>query len=653
MAVAATGRRASACTENRFILALKKAPLLSLLLLAFFCVLFQSPFSFAQTSAIIAAGDSHSCARLSDGTVKCWGYNGAGQLGDGTSATSYTPVAVTGMTTATEVAAAALGHTCARLSDGTVKCWGANASGQLGDGTTIGSSTAVVVSGITTATVIATGHAHSCASLSDGTVKCWGANASGQLGDGTFTNSSTPVTVSGISTATSVAAGVKHTCARLSEGAVKCWGDGADGRLGHGAISGSNLPVAASGISSATTVTAGYSHTCAVLSDGTAKCWGRNSSGQLGNGTAISSSTPVTVSGISTATAVAGGASHSCARLAEGAVKCWGALLGNGAGSTSYTPVAVSGITTATAIATGNLFSCASLSDGAVKCWGNNGSGQLGDGTNTSSTTPVTVNGINTGSSNPTLTLTKSGTGTGTVTSNPAGIHCGATCAASYASGTSVTLTAAADAGSTFAGFSGGCTGATTTCSFTLTANTTVTATFNTIAAPTSLSAIDRPADEGGAVDLAWTPSTATGIIEQRLYRATTSGGPYTLAATMNNNTVNTHTDSGLTNGTTYYYVVRAFDGTTESADSNQAGAAAVDNMVPLAPTQLIATDYTGDQGGAINLSWSPSTSLDVTQQRLYRATDSGGPYTLLFTIPENTTSRYTDQAATANTTYY
>jgi RHS repeat-associated protein len=164
---------------------------------------------------------------------------------------------------------------------------------------------------------------------------------------------------------------------------------------------------------------------------------------------------------------------------------------------------------------------------------------------------------------------------------------------------------------------------------------------------------VDRPADEGGAINLTWTPSTATGITQQRVYRSTTSGGPYSLAATINNNTVNAHTDTGLTNGTTYYYVVRAFNGTSESANSNQAGAAAIDNTAPLAPTQLTAADNPRDQGGKINLSWTVSTSTDVTHQRIYRATGSGGPYTLISNIPNNTTSSHTDQAATANTTYY
>jgi alpha-tubulin suppressor-like RCC1 family protein len=146
----------------------------------------------------LALGWFHSCARLGDGTVKCWGDNGVGQLGDGTTTNSSTPVAVQGLSGAVEIAAGGL-HSCARLGDGTVKCWGNNFSGELGDVTgTYSSSTPVVVQGLSGAVEIAAGNWHSCARLGDGTVKCWGGNSDGQLGDGTDTISPTPVVVQGL-----------------------------------------------------------------------------------------------------------------------------------------------------------------------------------------------------------------------------------------------------------------------------------------------------------------------------------------------------------------------------------------------------------------------------------------------------------------------
>ncbi|MBK8481550.1 MAG: hypothetical protein IPL40_10290 [Proteobacteria bacterium] len=127
-------------------------------------------------------------------------------------------------------------HTCARLTNGTVRCWGYNASGRLGDGSTTNSSTPVTVLGLSNASTLALGNAHSCARLTNGTLRCWGYNASGQLGDGTTTSRETPVAVAQLSRVTAVAAGVYHTCAQLSTGLLRCWGQGANGQLGTAAF---------------------------------------------------------------------------------------------------------------------------------------------------------------------------------------------------------------------------------------------------------------------------------------------------------------------------------------------------------------------------------------------------------------------------------
>ena len=173
----------------------------------------------------IAAGAYYTCARLEDGGVKCWGANENGQLGDGTTIRRLTPVAGGVSSDAVALATGSI-HACVLLGSGGVKCWGANHYGQLGNGTTTSSGAAVNVSGLDSdAVALATGAIHACVLLGSGAVKCWGANDSGQLGDGTKTQRLTPVSVFGISSgAIAISAGASHACALLSTGGIKCWG---------------------------------------------------------------------------------------------------------------------------------------------------------------------------------------------------------------------------------------------------------------------------------------------------------------------------------------------------------------------------------------------------------------------------------------------
>ncbi len=370
------------------------------------------------TSIATGAGGLQTCAVVPNGTVRCWGYNGEGELGDGTNASSSMPVPVNGVSNASAVVAGG-NHSCAMLSDGTVTCWGMNWAGQLGDGTTTSSTTPVSVAGISTATALAAGGAHTCALLSDGTIECWGYNGQGQLGDRGTADSSAPVPVTGITTAVAISAGDAQTCAILSDSTIKCWGWNSFGQLGDGTTINSSTPVTVSGAAAAVAVSTGYGHTCAALSNGTVQCWGR---GPLGDGTNSDSTLPVTVSGISNATTVFAGYDHTCARLSDGTVQCWGAngagQLGNGTTVDSLLPVAVGGISTATAVAAGPYITCVRLSDGTIRCWGQNGQGQLGNGTTTNSSTPGTVIGTSSGvvwsSSDPTVAaIDQAGVATG------------------------------------------------------------------------------------------------------------------------------------------------------------------------------------------------------------------------------------------------
>jgi alpha-tubulin suppressor-like RCC1 family protein len=359
----------------------------------------------------ISAGNETTCTVISDGTIKCWGNDGAGRLGIGSENVNQNePVTVSSINDAIQVMAG-YQHSCAVLDNGSAKCWGWDNYFQLGDGGELGVAqtnqlTPVNVLNITTATTITAGEDYSCALLSGGTIQCWGKGELGQLGNGTNDTVTSPVTVSNITNAIDFEAYTSNACAIIDNGSVNCWGYGGYGQLGDGVVvmtNGlaykTNTPVAVSNITNAAEITMGYYHACALLDNGTVNCWGKGEYGQLGNGTASTDvvNTPVTVSNIDTAIAISAGRVHTCAILSDGTIKCWGSwsMLGNGSTSNQSTPVSVSNINNAIAISSGYNHTCALLSDRSIKCWGSGNAGQLGNGSDANQfISPVLVSGF-------------------------------------------------------------------------------------------------------------------------------------------------------------------------------------------------------------------------------------------------------------------
>jgi alpha-tubulin suppressor-like RCC1 family protein len=351
----------------------------------------------------LAVGRLHSCALTDAGAVRCWGYSNVGQLGNGAALDDVavsTPVEVIGLDAPVVAIDTWSDHTCALTDAGAALCWGANDYGQLGDGTTTTSSSPVAVAGAFTA--ISAGAAHTCAITQSGGAQCWGHNDYGQLGDGTTDDAGAPLPVVGLTGVVAISAGRDHTCAVTNDGALHCWGGDTYGELGNGEpLSASHAPITVDVGADAIDVDAGDNDTCAITSTGAALCWGKNADGQLGNGesgTQVMSSTPQAVVGLDAGvTSISAGYGYTCA-VASAAMLCWGdnydGALGNGEGPgyESPVPIAVSGLGSGAAqIGACSGHACGRTDAGAVWCWGTNDSGALGDGTTDASTVPVEV----------------------------------------------------------------------------------------------------------------------------------------------------------------------------------------------------------------------------------------------------------------------
>jgi alpha-tubulin suppressor-like RCC1 family protein len=262
-------------------------------------------------------GPQRSCA-IHDGALSCWGRSASGGI-----ALAATPVdggPYESVRVATHFA-------CALRTDHTVACWGENLHGELGNGTTTASATPVVVSGLTDVSDVVVGDAFACAlhgaaAGASGRVACWGAGQLGQLGDGARTDRPTPADLADIGDATAIVAGLAHACALRQNGGASCWGDDRQGQLGDATHGLSARPVQVADLTNIAELTAGVMHTCARTPAGEVWCWGANRSGQLATRGEDDNARPVRIGGV-VARAIAAGNVHTCALTDEG-VSCWG-----------------------------------------------------------------------------------------------------------------------------------------------------------------------------------------------------------------------------------------------------------------------------------------------------------------------------------------
>ncbi len=346
----------------------------------------------------VAAGHLHTCGVAADRSMYCWGWNGDGRLGNGTTESANVPVPVLGGQVYTTILDAGPLHTCARRTNGRTFCWGGNQNGRLGNGTMEDSSEPVEVLGGLVFRRLATG-SHTCGAVQAGDLfdlYCWGRNDRGQLGNGTFQDIDVPKGVAGGPFTHLLSRGRQHTCVIDPEGAAHCWGRNENGQLGDGTLEDRNVPTPVSTNQTFVFVMGGGQHTCGRNPEGRMYCWGLNDRGQLGNGTTDNELEPVPVSGEMLFRYVAVGGAHSCGITMEDQAYCWGyngdGQLGDGTTENREEPTPVSGgLLFQTLVAGHGDHTCGLSLDGLIFCWGANDEGQLGNGSNVGSTVPVRV----------------------------------------------------------------------------------------------------------------------------------------------------------------------------------------------------------------------------------------------------------------------
>jgi alpha-tubulin suppressor-like RCC1 family protein len=347
----------------------------------------------------ISAGGKHSCGITSSGMIKCWGANHFSQIGNGTPYFKSSPLEIDTNIKYSKIKAGD-GHTCGVTINGTLKCWGSNVYGKLGYGGTGDKKSAIIIdSGIRYAQIESgkggVGN-HTCGITNLGDLKCWGYNADGQIGDGTTSSKQLPTIIDSGIKYSKMSLGDSFSCGITNSGVLKCWGKNNFGQLGDGTTGNKLLPTTIDTGVLYSEISAGDNHTCGVTSNNILKCWGYNSNGQIGDATSVNKLTPTIIESGVSYSKVGLGNNHSCGITSTGVLKCWGynnyGELGIGSTTNKNVPTIVDSGTIYKSISSSNYHTCGITTNNKIKCWGNNSYGQIGDGTNgTNRTTPVLI----------------------------------------------------------------------------------------------------------------------------------------------------------------------------------------------------------------------------------------------------------------------
>ena len=330
----------------------------------------------------VSAMSAHTCARMENGDVWCWGINRRGEIGRpsqmtcGAAKCNPTPEKLA-LPPITKLGVAEE-HACA-IAGAQVYCWGRDSENQFGDGLATDTAVPVLVAQHASASSIGGGLTYGCA-LQGAAVTCSGSNANGEVGDPLGMPHATPFTA--VPSGTQVLAnGYRHVCT-IQGGFVYCWGANGTGQVDTQIGIDVYSPRIVPGVATAAAIANGYGHTCAALVAGDLRCWGANGNGQLGMGDQLPHFGEVRVPLLTGIVELTAGADHTCGRTPAGSVFCWGERFG-------ATPIQITLPRPAVSIAAGSYHDCFALDDGSVSCLGWNAYGQLGSGTPSAATTTM------------------------------------------------------------------------------------------------------------------------------------------------------------------------------------------------------------------------------------------------------------------------